>query len=191
MAGALEERARLRPHSPERAARGQRRRATSRARRPHCSTISRGARPAPGHAAAARRAGAAGAPDAGAERGDHGPARADRTARSRLVPRGGRDDAQRHDARHGLGRGRAAGRVRGRPGDAAAHTLGARRRPLEPVRAMLVGGYFGAWVEGDGVGLTLDEASLRARAAGSARASWWCSGSPPARRPRWRASPAG
>ena len=31
---------------------------------------------------------------------------------------------------------------------------------LEPIRALLVGGYFGAWIDGDGEGLTLDNASL-------------------------------
>jgi NADH:ubiquinone oxidoreductase subunit F (NADH-binding) len=33
--------------------------------------------------------------------------------------------------------------------------------PREPIRALLVGGYFGAWVDGDGPGLTLDNTSLR------------------------------
>jgi NADH:ubiquinone oxidoreductase subunit F (NADH-binding) len=32
--------------------------------------------------------------------------------------------------------------------------------PREPIRALLVGGYFGAWVDGDGPGLTLDNDSL-------------------------------
>jgi NADH:ubiquinone oxidoreductase subunit F (NADH-binding) len=31
----------------------------------------------------------------------------------------------------------------------------------EPARALLVGGYFGAWVDDDGAGLTLDDADLR------------------------------
>ena len=39
----------------------------------------------------------------------------------------------------------------------------------EPTRALLVGGYFGAWVDGTGEGLTLDDDSLRtAGAAGGA-----------------------
>ncbi len=37
--------------------------------------------------------------------------------------------------------------------------------PTAPVRALLVGGYFGAWIDGDGAGLTLDDARLRRRAA--------------------------
>jgi NADH:ubiquinone oxidoreductase subunit F (NADH-binding) len=37
---------------------------------------------------------------------------------------------------------------------------------VEPVRAVLVGGYFGAWVHGDGEGLALDDASLAAVGAG-------------------------
>jgi NADH:ubiquinone oxidoreductase subunit F (NADH-binding) len=37
--------------------------------------------------------------------------------------------------------------------------------PTEPVRALLVGGYFGAWLRGDGAGLGLDDASLRRRGA--------------------------
>jgi NADH:ubiquinone oxidoreductase subunit F (NADH-binding) len=37
--------------------------------------------------------------------------------------------------------------------------------PTEPVRAMLVGGYFGAWIRGDGAGLKLEDASLRRRGA--------------------------
>jgi NADH:ubiquinone oxidoreductase subunit F (NADH-binding) len=31
---------------------------------------------------------------------------------------------------------------------------------VEPIRALLVGGYFGAWLDGDGEGLTLDNSSL-------------------------------
>ncbi|MFL5884961.1 MAG: NADH-ubiquinone oxidoreductase-F iron-sulfur binding region domain-containing protein [Thermoleophilaceae bacterium] len=36
---------------------------------------------------------------------------------------------------------------------------------LEPIRALLVGGYFGAWVDGIGDGLRFDDASLRAAGA--------------------------
>jgi NADH:ubiquinone oxidoreductase subunit F (NADH-binding) len=35
----------------------------------------------------------------------------------------------------------------------------------EPTRALLVGGYFGAWVDGHGSGLTLDDADLRGHGA--------------------------
>jgi NADH:ubiquinone oxidoreductase subunit F (NADH-binding) len=37
--------------------------------------------------------------------------------------------------------------------------------PSERVRALLVGGYFGAWIGGDGAGLSLDDASLSRRGA--------------------------
>jgi NADH:ubiquinone oxidoreductase subunit F (NADH-binding) len=38
---------------------------------------------------------------------------------------------------------------------------------IEPIRALLVGGYFGAWVDGVGVGLGFDDASLQAAGAAS------------------------
>ena len=37
--------------------------------------------------------------------------------------------------------------------------------PTEPVRALLVGGYFGAWLPGGAAGVTLDDAALRAHGA--------------------------
>jgi NADH:ubiquinone oxidoreductase subunit F (NADH-binding) len=84
-------------------------------------------------------------------------------------------------ARHGSGWFRSIGAA-GRPGTTLVTLSGAVQAPgvyevpcgvqmpellaiaggaTEPVRALLVGGYSGAWVDGDGRGLTLDDASLR------------------------------
>lgn len=88
-------------------------------------------------------------------------------------------------ARHGAEWFRAEG-TRGHPGTTLVTVSGAVAEPgvyevplgiplsqlpgiaggaLEPIRALLVGGYFGAWVDADGTGITLDEASLRDQGA--------------------------
>jgi len=88
-------------------------------------------------------------------------------------------------ARHGAGWFREAGTA-SRPGTMLVTLSGAVRRPgvyevpvgttieelvadaagtVEPLRALLVGGYFGAWVDPDAAGLALDDTVLRAHGA--------------------------
>ena len=96
---------------------------------------------------------------------------ADRAPRRRLVPRG-RDRASARARRCVTVSGavRAPGVYEVDRGHRARRDR-ALRRPTEPLRALLVGGYFGAWVPAERAGLALDDAALRPHGAASAPAS--------------------
>ena len=97
-------------------------------------------------AAAAVRARPRPAPDARLERRDARARGADRPPRRAMVPRARHGGSPRLRARDGRRRGRAPGRVRDRPRHAARARARDGRRAGAGAGAVLVGGYYGAWL---------------------------------------------
>ena len=129
---------------------------------------SRAARPIPTVTpAAAVRARAGPAPDARAERRDARPPRARRPPRPGLVPRARDARPPRVGARHARRRRRAPrASTRSPSGRAWARSSTAPAGRTEPLRAVLLGGYHGTWVDAaTAAGLTLDRDALAAAGA--------------------------
>ena len=113
------------------------------------------------HAAAAVRARRRRRSDARAERRDARAPRPDRPFRAGVVPRA--RHARRARVRPGLAQ------RRGRPGPACTRSSSGRRSPSccaaragesEPLRAFLVGGYFGSWLDSSRIDIPLSDAAL-------------------------------
>ena len=157
----------LRPPRRPRGARGDRSRRLRRRRGDRApAAASTAGPPSPARAAAPVRARSGPSPDAGLQRRDARPPRADRPARGGVVPRA--RNARRTPAPRWSRRAGAVARP-GRLRNRARHADRAAGRGGGPPRAVLVGGYYGSWLPPEAVASArLDDASL-ARWGASAR----------------------